>query len=259
MRDREVWKGADLREVLQMAPQSTRDEWETQLRGGGTGEQLIRLINLDAACERISVALVAAAHLQDNASVYLPYRYDVELLLACQPELLRDQPLSFPDADNWLLTRVIELEVPGIASLDPEQLIELRSSSGEFDAFRKELSNAIRTADSLPKNTFDRAKEVKRLTSEGLASARDKLEEALRKSRTLAALKKGSVAMTGGALSAAVVSTLDPTKVISLPLVVALLAGAGVSGLVAAVAAAREVPGKSRAKRAASAHYVAML
>jgi hypothetical protein len=189
----------------------------------------------------------------------LPYRYDVELLLACQPELLRDQPLSFPDADNWLLTRVIELEVPGIASLDPEQLIELRSSSGEFDAFRKELSNAIRTADSLPKNTFDRAKEVKRLTSEGLASARDKLEEALRKSRTLAALKKGSVAMTGGALSAAVVSTLDPTKVISLPLVVALLAGAGVSGLVAAVAAAREIPGKSRAKRAASAHYVAML
>ncbi len=256
---RNFWKQADIQEILKNAPETTRTEWESALHSGGTSEELIRSVNFDAACQRIADALSATTDLKNCASIYLPYRYDIELLLACQSALIHSHLPGFRDADNWLLSRVIDMEVPGLCSLDPEQIVELRSDSAEFAMFRNELSSAIRAADSLPMNTLDRAGEIKRLTSVELASAKEKLELSLGKSPTLAALRKGSIAILGGTLSAAVVAGLDPTKVVTLPLVVALLAGASISGVITGVAAASEIPEESSARKAALAHYVAML
>jgi hypothetical protein len=145
------------------------------------------------------------------------------------------EPFNVPDADNWLLNQWIDIELPGIASLTPDELVSIRTQSEEFEQWRRALKDAVRWADAAPRTLLDRRSHVKREVQERLEEGKNELESSMPKSTLLKGLKKGSVSMLGGAVSAALVFWLDPTRTLG-----AALAGlAGAAGS-AAISAAEE-------------------
>jgi len=245
----------DFREIMHKAPEEIQQRWKDLLHST-SGEETLREANYDAAFKRIGKTIDAAVHAPGLLSVYLPFRYDIDLLSRYQQQALLDESISLPDADNWLLSRLIDIELPGIDTLSPDEVVNIRTQSEEFEHWRGVLRDAIQHADTIPANVLGRNVAIRREVQAKLREGKARLEASLPKSAVLKGLKKGTVSMLGGVISAAIVLLLDPTKSVGATL--AAIAATAVSAGVATVAEASE-GSSNQAKRAAWSHYVAML
>jgi hypothetical protein len=246
----------DFREIMAVAPDDVRQEWAQALESSD-GRHVIEDVNLDAACERVAMSIGAAANAPGALSVYFPFRYDVELLSAYERLAVDPQsPALQGAAEAWLLSALIDVELPGLAALDPDELVSIRTQSEEFENWRKALRQAVMRADAFPRHLPGRSAAVKREIGDLLQEGKKRLEASLPKSVALKALRKGAVSMLAGTVSAAIVLLLDPDKTV----LAALYGLAGVAGSASATALAEpSEAGDGKARRAALAHYVAML
>jgi hypothetical protein len=254
--DATLVRSLDFREIMYAAPADIQKHWQSTYLASTDGELDLAETNFRVACDRVGMAVGAAANSPGLLSIYFPFRYDVALLTAFEERVRAKEPVNVPDADNWLLNQWIDIELPGIASLTPDELVSIRTQSEEFEQWRRALKDAVRWADAAPRTLLDRRSHVKREVQERLEEGKNELESSMPKSTVLKGLKKGSVSMLGGAVSAALVFWLDPTRTLG-----AALAGlAGAAGSAAISAAEEGLKGSANSgKRATHAHYVAML
>lgn len=247
-----------LDEMAQVADEDVRRHW-ADFQRSESGRAFLRKLAFEDASRRIHLAFDAVNDTDGKVSAYLPFRFDVDLLARFTEGI--PQPLqSLPDSENWLLAGLIDIDLPGIADLQPEDLVAIRMGSDEFEDWRRALREALLRAEALPRSLRDRDAGAKKLVDETLAAAKRRIEDAMPRSRTLAGVRAGSIAMLGGAVSVTLVGLINPAA--TLATAAAAIAGVAGSALVTAAAKACEgdaARGASLARRAAYAHYVAML
>jgi hypothetical protein len=252
----------DLSELAAAAPPETREKWQQVLDSGEESERWgLRRDNLIAACDRLAYAAQACAHLPGKLTMYLPFRYDVHLLSLCLRTRMAQLLPKLPDADNLVIKHLADMTLPGLASLDPGELVAVRQSSEEFEAWRASLRNALRTASTTPSDLFDRDEEVRRAFRDSLTDAKRRLEESLGRSQLRPRLATSAVSLMCGALSVGVAALLSPLATAAA--VAASLAGVAASETLKAIAKPGEVKSPSRAKRQAQEalvqHYAAVM
>ena len=186
-------------------------------------------------------------------SLYLPFRADVELLKSDTRLTANLASTRFSERDSWLLNELVDLEMPGLAELDPSALVEIRNGV-EFSEWRQALSEALLTANALPRGLWNRDEEVKRTVREQLTDSRRRLEAQLGSSPVLAGLKSGRTAMIVGLVTLGVSALLDPTE-LTAAAIAGLLAGSATGTAIDALQTGRT----SARPDAALAHYVAAL
>ena len=120
LRGDDFWRALSLDEFLKVAPEDVKRSWERELRKP-VAETGVRKGVFLSSCERVGRALSASANAQDRLTTYFPFRYDVNVLSAYQQSVSSRQRsalsrLNLPDYDNWLLSRLIDVELPDLAS-----------------------------------------------------------------------------------------------------------------------------------------------
>jgi len=183
---------------------------------------------------------------------------DIGELAEAAPEA-RDElaKLNFPDYENWLLSQLIDIDLPGVGALMPEDLVSIRMSSGVFADWRTTLSDAIRYADNaVPEHVWGRNAAVRKEVNARLQEGRAKLEATMPKSTFLKSGRAGTVTMLGGALGVGVSMLIDPSM--TLPAIIAALS---TSATAATVQIASDITGTASgaAATAAKAHFIAVL
>jgi hypothetical protein len=74
-------KEFDLSELVAAAPAGTRKEWQQVLSfGSDSDRKVLGENNLKVACDRIASGAEACAHLPGKLTLYLPFRYDVNIM-----------------------------------------------------------------------------------------------------------------------------------------------------------------------------------
>ncbi len=248
---------ADIRELLARAPRDLQGKWNELLDSDPGQEAIFKDAHYDASAMRIATGLSSPLVSRGLASLHVPFKYDLALIEACHEALRRDHLREWSAGNSWLMTRVVDLNVPGISDLDPGEVSEIRRGP-EFEKFREAIRNAITLAEALPQTLVDRDVEIQRHVRSILARARTDLEQSMEESPTLAAIRKGSVSMMAGGLAAIVTNALSPTETVTIPVILAALAGAAVPALVDAAQAATNVQGAQDANRSALAHYMCL-
>lgn len=240
----------DSSELIDAAPGQVRSIWKARhgIDAGGSSKVAAFVAKL-----RIATMLEAMHHAPDTVSLFLPFRADVELLKANTRLSAEIAAAGFSDRDSWLLNELIDIDMPGLAELDPSELVRIRAGT-EFSEWRQALSNALIMANVLPTSLWNRDEDVKRTVREQLAESRGILEEQLSKSPTLTGLKKGRTAIIVGLVGLGVPALIDPSKLSAVALAV-LLAQSGMESVIESSG----TPSPSSGKKAALAHYVAAL
>jgi len=164
------------------------------------------------------------------------------------PESLRE----FRDRDIRALNELIDLEMPNLESLDPSEILAVRSGD-EFEQWRRSLKGALADAGRLPADLLNRLQEVRNVVDEQLVDGKARLESAISKSPLLSGARKGAVTLLAGAASGIVVYYLTNNNFL------ATIAGAAASAAVNTAAEAISTPKTTEAQRAVLAHYVAVL
>jgi len=241
-------KPADVDELLEAAPGNVKEIWREDLEHAD-GESLVKSVSVAKACERIGHALAGVKNAPGRLSLYFPFRYDVHLLERCGPP---DSLREFGDRDNRNLNELVNLEMPSLESLDPTEILAIRSGD-EFERWRRILKGALADAGSQPADLRNRPQEVRNVVNEKLIDGKNSLEDAFRKSSVLAALRKGSVSMLAGLASGAVAYYLSGKD-----LVYGMI-GTGAAVAVTVGADMISAPKVTDAQRAVLAHYVAVL
>lgn len=253
----QIWNNFSIDDILQIAPQDRRIKMQKSLFDDSGKKLLLRSV-FTTACERISIAFDALAHTSGRVSAYLPFRYDVNLLKEFQHRITKNQNFNLPDTENWLLANLIDIDLPGVTSLELDELISIRTNSDEFESWRRELREAIMHADCLHKDLWDLDDGVQRAVKDRLKQAKERLEESMPRSKRLSGLQEGKVAILGGVVSASIAYFLDPMGTFNTA--IAGLAGTLGSAAVATGLKVNEGYGdKHKAQTAANAHYIAML
>jgi hypothetical protein len=243
----------DFDEIMQAAPENVQVEWKTLLKEAD-GNALLQKVNFVRACERISSAIAGVSHAPRKLSLYLPFRYDVDLLKKYRGSAIAPGSFSLPDRDNWLLNQLVDVKLPGLSSLSPHDLVAIRTGA-EFGQWRKVLKEALRNADALPDDLWNREQEVRKEIDDRLQEGKVQLEAAISKSRVLDGVKQGSVSMLAGLASVGLTLLLNPAALLAV-----LVAAAGAAATVQAIAAAvKGSTGSTTSSRGALAHYVAVL
>lgn len=156
-----------------------REDWHDSVQNEH-GRYILHEAAMLTAAKRIGHAFAASVPHPNKITTYLPFRYDVDVLLAYQRSLAEQAkgrlPASaVPDYENWLLTRLIDLDLPGLDNLRPEELIQIRAQSDEFEAWRRALADAIKFADSaVPERIMNRDAAVQREVTARLIDQRRK-------------------------------------------------------------------------------------
>jgi hypothetical protein len=241
-------KPADVDELLEAAPGNVKEIWREDLEHGD-GESLVKSVSVVKACERIGHALAGVKNAPGRLSLYFPFRYDVHLLERCGPP---DSLREFGERDNGNLNELVNLEMPNLESLDPTEILAIRSGD-EFEQWRRTLKSALADAGSQPADLRNRPQEVRNIVDEKLVDGKQYLESAISKSPVLAALRKGSVSMLAGLASGTVAYYLSGKDLVY-----------GMIGTTAAAAVTvgadmMSAPKVTDAQRAVLAHYVAVL
>jgi hypothetical protein len=243
----------EIDEIMEAAPKNIQVQWQSELREPNK-RKLLKEANLVAACERISAAIAGVSAAAGRLSLYLPFRYDVELLKRYPKPLESGRVAHFPDGDNWLLDQVIDLELPNLELLDPRDIVAIRTGS-EFSAWRNVLKKALTSASAFPHSVWNREQEVRREIDDRLREGKLQMEAAISKSPVLEGVKKGAVTMLAGVASAGVTCLLNPASVF-----LWLLWAAGAGATVAAIAEAlKTTPGPVKERTGTLAHFVAVL
>jgi hypothetical protein len=241
-------KPADVDELLEAAPANVKEIWREDLEQAD-GESLVKSVSVVKACERIGYALAGVKNAPGRLSLYFPFRYDVHLLERCGPP---DSLREFGDRENRNLNELVNLEMPNLESLDPTEILAIRSGD-EFEQWRRTLKSALADAGSQPADLRNRPQEVRNIVDEKLVDGKQDLESAISKSPVLAALRKGSVSMLAGLASGTVAYYLSGKDLVY-----------GMIGTTAAAAVTvgadmMSAPKVTDAQRAVLAHYVAVL
>lgn len=252
----------DFAELLKAAPPEIASKLLNDLREGGVGEELLRGVCADAAFGRLASAIGAAAGAGGRANLYLPFLYDVESFEICLRKsaalAVATQPLV--TAPTYDLAPLLDLSLPGLAELDPAELVAIRKGD-EFERFREQLRDAIAMADRVRLQDRNRPLEMKRIVDARMKEAQARLKESLPKSPIKPAARAGIATLVGGAITttAAVYGDPNMTQAV-LSSTIGGAIGAAVYAFLARAAEPPEaalVPGRAVAAR--NAHYVAVL
>jgi hypothetical protein len=238
----------DIDELFDAAPPDVQAIWRADLNHE-SGGKLAKTASVIKSCERISQALAGVKNAPGRLSLYFPFRYDVNLLERCGPP---DSLREFGDRDNRNLNELVDLEMPNLESLDPAEIVAIRSGD-EFERWRRILKGALADAGNQPADLRNKPQEVRNVIDEKLIDGKNALDEAINKSPVLAALRKGSVSMLAGLASGTVAYYLSGKDL-----------AYGMMGTAAGVAVTvagdiRTAPKVTDAQRAVLAHYVAVL
>jgi hypothetical protein len=255
-------KEFDLSELVAAAPAETRSEWQRVLDSGSdSARRFLALSNLIVACDRIASGAEACAHLPGKLTLYLPFRYDVNIMKLCLGTRTEQLLPSLRDAENVVMKRLTEMTLPGLESLDPVDLVAVRLSSEEFEEWRRSLRSALQSASATPPDLLDRDDEIRRTFRDALVDARRRLEESLKRSRFGTSLRSGAVAFLCGSVAIGIATLLSPAAPVAAT--AASLAGLTASAALNAIAKAGEVKAPSGAKRKArealAQHYAAAM
>jgi hypothetical protein len=243
----------EIDELMQAAPEDIQALWRRQM-SEPNGTKLLKEVSFGVACERISAAIEGVSAAQGRLSLYLPFRYDVDLLKRYPKPLDGTTPIDFPERDNWLLDQLIDLELPNLDLLSPSDVLAIRAGS-EFSRWRNVLKEALSHARAIPLDVWNREREVRREIDDRLKEGKVQLEADISKSPALDGVKKGSITMLVGLASVGVTCLLNPAS-----LLVVLVLAAGASATVTAIAEAIKSSGAAtKDRRGALAHYVAVL
>jgi hypothetical protein len=240
----------DPSEFVAAAPEAVRLDWKER---GLFDTTLVAKVATNVASSRIANGLEAVLHAPDRVSLHLPFRADVELLKKSSRLTEEIASTGFSDRDSWLLSELVDLDMPGLAELDPDALVEIRTGD-EFSAWRHALSQALLSANALPSSLWNRNEEVKRTIREQLTDSRTRLEAQLGKSPVLAGLKKGRTSIIIGLVGLSISALVDPTK-LTTAAIASLLAGSATAAAIDALQTACRSPSQN----AMLAHYVAAL
>lgn len=252
----------DLSELVAAAPPETRSDWQKVLNSGSDSDRrMLGLQNLVAACDRVASGAEACAHLPGKLTLYLPFRYDVKVMSLCLGTRTAQLLPSLSDAENVVIKHLTEMTLPGLESLDPVDLVAVRQSSEEFEAWRTSLRSALRSASATPPDLLDKDDETRRAFRDALADAQRRLEESLKRSRFGQGLKTGAVTFMCGSVSIGIAALFSPVAVTVAA--AASLAGLAGSATLAGIAKAAEVKRQSSAERTAQEalvhHYAALM
>ena len=239
----------DPSELVAAAPEALQLRWKE----GGADTALLTEVAMSVASSRIANGLEAVLYAPDQVSLYLPFRADVELLKRDTQVTKEIAAAGFSDRESWLLSQLVDLDLPGLAELNPDALVEIRTGD-EFSHWRQALSNALLAANSLPRTLWNRNEEVKRTVREQLTDSRTRLEGELDQSPVLTGLRKGRTSIIVGLVGLTVSALLDPTK-LTTAAIGALLASSTTTTAIEALQTGRP----SSRQKAALAHYVAAL
>jgi hypothetical protein len=194
-------------------------------------------------------------------SLYFPFRVDLSLMSAFLDNIRRSgshegQLPRVHDRDSRLLTQLVDLAVPGIATLPIEDIISIREGNA-FTRWRNDLKAALQYASSIPPDLMDYDVESRSAVKEMLEPAKRKLEEEFAKSAFLAKVREASATMAAGSVGALAGYLVDPS--------VGALIG-GITGSATDVATklirgwvAERQHGSRAARAALVGHYVALL
>lgn len=248
-------------EVKAHAPDHVQEKWQSFMVSA-SGREVLALGAVQAASERVGRSLAASLLAPAKLTTYLPFRFDVDLLVSYEKSIARQRrqpaPASdVPDYDNWLLSKLLDVALPGLSELAPEELVQIRSQSEEFEAWRRTLADTIKHADGVvPARIMNRDAAILREIKERLTDGKSKLEASMSRSALLKGARTGSVTMIGGLVGMGASLLIDPT--LTTTSILSTLAMGGAAGGVNA--AAEAVQGSSSgARQAALGHYVALL
>jgi hypothetical protein len=194
----DFWDALSLDEFIKVAPEDVKRSWERELRKP-VAETGVRKGVFLSSSERVGRALSASANAQDRLTTYFPFRYDVDVLFAYQRSVSTALSRNLPDYDNWLLSRLIDVELPDLGELQPNDVVQIRTDSSEFADWRKTLADAVIYADNaVPAHIWGRNEAVRREISNRLHEGKVRLEASLTEATVGKVVKKGSVAMVSG-------------------------------------------------------------
>ena len=204
------------------------------------------------ARERLATAMHSTLESNGKATLHLPFRQDIELLRICldQSAELRAEAQRFEAHEGLYMSSIVQLDVPGLANLDPKDIVSIRQGADEFDRWRADLRLALRDAQSIPMG-IERAREFRRAIEDRMRESLDRLEASISQSSTLAAATAGKTAFVSGVLAASVPAAIGTAGALNWAVVLGLLLGGAYS-------AAQSYSPASRGRLARQAHYVAL-
>jgi hypothetical protein len=255
------WTQISIDEFRAIAPDDVQKYWAREFPTSSSQAFLQRAMFYNS-CERVGRALAATANAPDKLTTYLPFRFDVEVLSAYQKSVSNRvqseiSKYNLRGYDNWLVSHLIDVELPSLGELNPEDLVQIRSNSHEFEEWRNTLRDAIRCADNLPPDIGgDRNTEVREEIARRLEDGRARLESSLPKLTLRKGLKSATVTMSAGAITSVVSLLVNPTMTAAA--ILAQLTAAAASSIFLGATKATEGEA-TKAREAARAHYVAVL
>ena len=236
---------------MEAAPPDLQVTWRADLKNEQRG-RLVKSATLNKAAERIALALAGVINAKGRVSMYLPFRFDVNLLQQCaSPEILK----QFRDRDVRLLNQLVDVNMPRLESLDPKEILAVRRGD-EFEQWRGSLRSALENASQLPADLLNRREEMRKVVDEQLAEGRTRLDRAIAKSPLLAGLRKGTITMLAGNASALVVYFITHNSILSLE---AALAGGLTAATIQGMAEALGTQTATDVERVLLGHYVAAM
>jgi hypothetical protein len=199
----------DIMEFSARAPRDVVDLWEKHLASPG-GRDLICEVLENAAQERISHSFRLEGPLGDRTCPYLPFKYDVQLLSAFDKHMRSSYLKDIPDRDNRLLTELVNVDLPGLSSLTPENVVAIRQGDA-FEEWRTELKIGLERAANLDPGLANRDRAARAVVMETLKPAKEKLEKEFKDSTILRNARSSSTTLLTGSLGAAVGYLFDPS------------------------------------------------
>jgi hypothetical protein len=177
-------------------------------KGGIYAEEIIGAHVL-AACVRINLPLEAFGSAPDRISLFFPFRYDVRIL----DNYLKKQMSSglsqkdswlekFDERDNFILTKLIDIELPAVKDLEIKDIIAVRAGNG-FSRWRDDLKDALSAASATPGDlSMNHAVQTRKMVREKLQASKEILENEFKEGKYNRMSRTGTTTLVTGAISA---------------------------------------------------------
>jgi hypothetical protein len=212
--DRSQLPEPNVGEFYQRAPQPTRELWDRKSNDGAF-RTLRRNVLIKAATDRICNSLAMLSYVGNRVSLYLPFRYDIQLLSEfnrriSSAELQLDRRVfrMLPDRENRLFAQLMEFDLPGLKSLSPEDILAMRGGDA-FEQWRTLLKVGLQRASELPPDLVDLESAQRSVLAESVQPAYAKLKSEFENSGFLRKVRSASTPMICGAVGGVVGYLID--------------------------------------------------
>ena len=198
--------------------------------------------------EQLGASLATAEQYPGTVNLYMPYKYFVDLLRLAVSAGDFATPMPFGQVDMQLLRTLLDLEVPGLASLPSKDLILLRRDEEAFASWRASLRSGLQRVGEMGPEVIDREAEARVILDQEMEVARAALRTAIGRGGFVTQLQNGfkQFAISGvAALGLAPIA--DP---------VSGVAAAAANGLLALFAAYVDGKTGKELRMAAYSHYL---